>query len=99
HPRVTVGGGPVEVDLLTGGQLPAAECDRRGDHAPVGDEGVVDTQDLVDDRVELAVGGPGAQPGLQLGVVGQVGEDHTGAQGHRAQVPACPVAQDRDDLL
>src|SRR5690606_14314564 len=75
-----------------------ADVHRAGGDAAVGDEGIVDAQDLVDDGVEPCVVDAGPQARLQGGKGGQVVHQDADALRDRAQVAAGPVAQDRDEL-
>ena len=97
--RVPVGRRPVEDDPVSGPQRPIADGHGVGDDAAVGHEGIVDAQDLVEDRIEFAGRDAGAQPVLHVRVLREVVEDDAGAQGDRAEVSPGPVAQDRHDLV
>src|SRR5690606_3597500 len=69
---VAVGRGPVELHQRALRQGDVADVHRAGGDAAVGDEGLVDAQDLVDDGVEPCVVDAGPQARLQGGKGGQV---------------------------
>jgi hypothetical protein len=92
------GGGPGNLTGAPRRQAHPTEVHRTLSHPAVGDERVVDPQNLVDDRVQLGIRDARAQAGLQPGTAGQVVHQHSDAQRDGAEVAAGSVAQHRHDL-